>query len=291
MKDEAAMTQRLYRSLKQLPGIRALIQTPWWKVRRHRLTLALSPRRNCHFTCFLRLPTQFEALSGPVLDFLTQNASAKPLDIAVIGCSTGAEAYSIASVLRQRHPDLVFTVRAYDIDRECIEKARNGRYTPEEVFRTDLSGSTTVTANFVGVTFDIEDGCYVVKREVRKHVRFGLADALDPNLKERIGSADIVYAQHVLIHLAAHNAKRAFRNICLLLNPRAVLFVAGMDLHILQEQTRKHGLIPSGYKLEEIYRELNAYSDGWPWNYSALEPFMTVRKEWHRRYSTIFFKA
>src|SRR3989449_3499623 len=105
MKDEAAMTQRLYRSLKQLPGIRDLLQTTWWKVRRHRLTLALGQRRNCHFTCFLRLPTQFEALSGPVLDFLTQNASAKPLDIAVIGCSTGAEAYSIASVLRQRHPD------------------------------------------------------------------------------------------------------------------------------------------------------------------------------------------
>src|SRR5207245_10312778 len=101
MKDEAPMTQRLYRSLKQLPGIRALIQTPWWKVRRHRLTLALSPRRNCHFTCFLRLPTQFEALSGPVLDFLAQNASAKPLDIAVSGCYAGEEGYSLAYSLRK----------------------------------------------------------------------------------------------------------------------------------------------------------------------------------------------
>ena len=285
------MTQRLYSSLKQLPGIRALIQTTWWKVRRHRLTLALSPRRNCHFTCFLRLPTQFEALSGPVLDFLTQGGHTKALDIAVIGCSTGAEAYSIASVLRQRHPDLSFTVRAYDIDRECLEKAKGGRYTPEEVFRTDLSGRTTVTADFIGATFDIEDGSYVVKRDVKKHVQFGWADALDPNLRARIGSSDIVYAQHILIHLAARDAKTAFRNVCLLLNRKAVLFVAGLDLHVLQEQTRTHDLLPSEYKIEEIYREMNAFSNGWPWSYTALEPFMTVRKEWQRRYSTIFFKG
>ncbi len=290
MKNEESMTQYLYGSLKRMPGIKALIQTTWWKILRHRLTLAFSQRRNCHFTCFFRMPTQFEALSAPVLDFLMQGRSAKPLRITVIGCSTGAEAYSIASVLRERHPDLMVTIHAYDIDRECIAKATSARYTPEEVFNTDVSGNTPVTASFVNATFHKEDGSYVVNSDVRQRVHFDLADALDPNLRERTGTSDIVYAQHVLIHLESQKAKRAFQNICLLLNPRAVLFVAGMDLNILQQQTRKHHLVPCAFKIKQIYTEVEAYSGGWPWNYGCLEPFMTVRKEWQRRYATIFFK-
>jgi hypothetical protein len=63
-----------------------------------------------------------------------------------------------------------------------------------------------------------------------------------------------------------------------------------MDLHILQKQTRKHHLVPFQFKIREIYGEVNAFSGGWPWNYKALEPFMTVPKEWQRRYATIFLK-
>lgn len=283
------MPQHLYGRFKRLPGINTLIHTTGWKLLRHRLTLALSPRRISHFTSFLRSPTQFAALSGPVLDFLMQDR-VTTLDITVIGCSTGAEAYSIASVLRERHPDLLFTVHAYDIDSACIEKAKSARYTPQEVFSTDRSGHTPVTADFIGATFHLEDGWYVVKSDVRKHVHFDLADALNPNLKQHVGTSDIVFAQHVLIHLEPHKAKKAFQNICLLLNARAALFIAGMDLNILQQQTRRHDLIPCEYKIEEIYREVEAYGGGWPWNYGSLEPFMSVRTEWQRRYATIFLK-
>jgi chemotaxis methyl-accepting protein methylase len=219
-----------------------------------------------------------------------EGCSAKSLKITVMGCSTGAEAYSIASVLRQRHPDLLFTVYAYDIDAECIQKAERGRYTAQEVFNTDLTGKTTTTADFARATFDVEDDSYLVKSEVRKHVQFGLADALNPNLREQIGTSDIVYAQHVLIHLQSQDANRAFEGLCRLLNPKGALFVAGMDLHILQKQTRKHHLVPFQFKIREIYGEVNAFSGGWPWNYKALEPFMTVPKEWQRRYATIFLK-
>jgi len=182
-------------------------------------------------------------------------------------------------------------VRAYDLDGECLTKAKRGRYTPQEVFQTDLSGRATTTPDFADATFDIEDGSYVVKSDLRNLVDFNWADALDPNLKEHIGTSDIVYAQNVLLHLRPRDAKRAFRNTCLLLNPKAALFIAGIDLHLLQEQTRKHGLVPLQYKIGEIYGEMRAYSGGWPWNYHAREPFMTVRDEWPRRYCTIFLKG
>jgi chemotaxis protein methyltransferase CheR len=290
MNHEAALLPSVYRSLKELPGISALIRTAWWKRVRHRLTLALSPRRSCHFTCFLRFPTQFDALSGPVLDYLLRDGGVTSVRIAVIGCSTGAEAYSIASVLRARRPELGFTVCGYDIDAACIQQAKSGRYTPQEVVQADLSGRATITAEFANATFDIEHGSYVVKSDLRKQVTFALADVLDPNLDQRIGTADIVYAQNVLLHLRPRDAKRAFRNICRLLNPRAALFIAGIDLHLLQQQTRKHGLVPCDYRIGDIYNEMRAYSGGWPWDYYAREPFMMVRSEWPRRYSTIFFK-
>jgi len=52
------------------------------------------------------MPTQFEALSGPVLNFPIRDREReeKLLKIVVLGCSNGAEPYSIASVLRNQHP-------------------------------------------------------------------------------------------------------------------------------------------------------------------------------------------
>jgi len=126
-----------------------------------------------------------------------------------------------------------------------------------------------MTAEFADATFDIEDGCYVVKSDLRRRVVFAPADALDPGLKDQIGTSDIVYAQNLLLHLRPRAAKAAFRNICRLLNPKAALFVAGVDLPLLQAQTRKRGLVPLDYRIEEIYGEMRGYSDGWPWHYHA----------------------
>ena len=102
---------------KKFPLISALIKTNAWKRFRHKITLRTSPRQNCHFTSFLRMPTQFEALSGPVLDFLFKESTVNPIRVTIIGCSTGAEAFTIASVLRSRHPELAFSISAYDIDK------------------------------------------------------------------------------------------------------------------------------------------------------------------------------
>ena len=83
------------------------------------------------------MPTQFEALSGPVLDFLLKDREEKRLKIIVLGCSNGAEAYSIASVLKNRHPSVEFKIQASDIDNEAVNKAKSARYTSEEVFNNE----------------------------------------------------------------------------------------------------------------------------------------------------------
>jgi chemotaxis protein methyltransferase CheR len=208
------------------------------------------------------------------------------LKVTVMGCSTGAEAYSIASILRKRHPDLTFTVYAYDIDKGCIDKAKSARYTQEEVLNNKI-----ITSDFINDTFDKVDGYYVIKSDIRKHVHFDVADALNPNLREQIGTSDIIYAQQLFIHMKHKQAVKGFKNICRLLNPRAALFIAGMELDMLVNLTRGNNLIPCEYKVQEIHNEIGITEGGWPYVYWGLEPFMTFRKDWQRRYSTIFLKT
>jgi chemotaxis protein methyltransferase CheR len=238
------------------------------------------------FTGFFRLPTQFEALSGPVVDFFQDEGTQKKLKIIVVGCSNGAEPYSIASVLNHCRPDLSFHVKAYDINPESVRKAQSARYQPSEVYN-----NKSITPDFIQATFDIDDETYIVKDAVRKNVEFGLVDALDTNLQDKTGKADILFVQNLLFHLERSKAIQAFRNVFRVLEPQAALFIDGLDLDLREKYTQKQCLKPLDFKIEEIHNEARrARGVGWPYHYWGLEPFMSNPKNWRRRYSTIFLK-
>jgi chemotaxis protein methyltransferase CheR len=280
------MIEQAKRVAKNIPGVRKFLRTDTYGFLRFRFVLAFSERRNYSFTRFLRLPSQYDALVGPVLERLDLDRIDHRIKIAVVGCSSGAEVYSIASILRNRVPEVKFTIKAFDIDEEMITRAREGEYTADEV-----NSDATIPYWFMQDTFHVEGNAYRVKESVKDHVVFEVADALDPSLKERSGTSDIVYAQNFLVHLKPKMAKRAFNNIVRLLKPRATLFVDGMDLGLRSRLTRSNGLEPLDYRVEEIHEEARSMrGGGWPWIYWGLEPFSRSRKEWVRRYSTIFLR-
>lgn len=273
--------------VKSLPGINYFIKTNIWKSFRHRLLLFFSDRTNATFTLFLRLPTQFEALSGPVLDFLLSNSQISNLIITVLGCSNGAEPYTIASVLKNRHPDLKFSIYAYDIDKEMIKKAKSACYfTKEEAFRNEM-----LTTSFINDTFDNYNHSLKIKPKIAELIHFEIGNALDPSLKDVVKTSDIVFAQNFLFHLKPKLAQKAFKNICSLLKPKAALFIDGMDLSMRQKLTLKYNLVPLDFKIREIHNEARiGRTSSWPWIYWGLEPFSNTKKRWQRRYSTIFLK-
>ncbi len=278
--------QRIRTILKAIPGVTLLLRTDRWHSFRFRLTLALSDRKNDTFTSFLRLPTQFEALLGPVLDFILTDKKNQDIKLAVLGCSNGAEAFSIASTLKNRQPHLRFTVNAYDIDDEVIQQARAATFRAEEVL-----SHRAIPADFLSSTFHFSDNVCLVKEEIRDHVHFDLMDILNRDLRKLIGTFDIVFAQNFLVHMKPKVAKRGFLNICSLLNPKAALFIDGMDLNIRQKLTKAEGLKPLEYKITEIHDEARGYKGGgWPYIYWGLEPLSISQREWKRRYSTIFLK-
>src|SRR5436190_9443158 len=63
----------------------------------------------------------------PELELLVRLLGQKPkcstLDMAVLGCSKGAEVYSISYAIRRTRPDLKFNLRALDISKEVLELA------------------------------------------------------------------------------------------------------------------------------------------------------------------------
>lgn len=282
------MKQKIKKFLENIPAVNFLIKSNIWESFIHKIVLITSDRQNTTFTGFLRLPSQYEALAGPVLDFVLSDRTDKSLKIIVIGCSNGAEPYSIASILKNRYPKLRFKIHAYDIYREIIYKAKSATFEHNEIFC-----NPKITSDFVNTTFDFarEKNLYTIKKEIAEHVYFDVADALDPNLREITGTSDIVYAQNFIVHLKPKNAIKAFNNICLLLNTKAALFIDGIDLDIRQKFTRKHNLVPLNYKIEEIHNEAkNERYYRWPLVYWSLEPLSTSKKDWQRRYSTIFLK-
>jgi chemotaxis methyl-accepting protein methylase len=262
-------------------------QTTSWRRFRHSVALLANKRINSHFTGFVRLPTQFEALSGPVISALSQKiCTAKRLQIAVLGCSNGAEAYSVASILRRRHPNLDFDVRGYDIDPDCVQIAKGGRYHTDEIFNNRV-----LPRDFVCSTFNQIDGAFVVKEDIARHVRFDVCDVRSRYLFDTVGPCDIVFAQNVIFHLKRPVARMALRNIATLLRRGSALFIDGVDLDVRARFTEQMGLHPLTYELEQIHNEARrARGVGWPYQYWGLEPFLDVPDP-ARRYATIFLAS
>ncbi len=281
------MNPRLRGLIKRIPGVRPLLRSGYYitlKSLRHRLVLRLGGRRNYLWTRFFRIPTQYAALSEVVVGKISPGLAGRPLQIVVVGCSNGAEPYSISSVLLRREPRIDFVIRAYDIDEGAIQQAREGRYTREEVF-----AKFTLAEGLVGQTFDVIGDTYRVRDQVAERVTFAVANALDADLLERVGPADIVFAQNFLYHLKPSVARQAFANLCRILRPTAALLVDGMDLDLKEELTRRHGLEPLDWRITEIHDE-TWQERGWAWPsiYWGQEPFSASRKDWKRRYATIF---
>ena len=159
---------------------------------------------------------------------------------------------------------------------------------------TRTGASKIISEPFIAdtFTFDADKGVYRVKDGIRSRVSFALADALDAGLKSAVGGHDIVFAQNFIFHMKPGMARKAFNNICLIVNPGGAFFADGVDLDIRQELTRANGLTPMEFKIEEIHNEARlARAIGWPYSYWGLEPFLSVKKDWKRRYSTIFLRS
>lgn len=271
--------------IKKIPTVKKLLQKKAYLELRHKITLYFSKRENNTFTGFLRLPTQFEALTEQCFKHIAGKKNIQKLRICVAGCSNGAEPYTISSVLQKRYPNLDFEIRAFDINPEIINKAKTASYQKDEVLNNKV-----ITDDFLQFTFDIEKNTYKVKIYISERVFFMEGNILDSEFIATEKAFDLVFAQNFLVHLRRKDMVKAIKNISLLLKDNAILFMDGVDLDLKMKLARKKGYTPLNYKIEKIHNEARrARAAGWPYTYWGLEPFTLNRKNWQSRYTTIFF--
>src|SRR5208282_3446207 len=108
-----------------------------------RLVRIQSVRAHTLATFFLRNRPELELIRR----LLDRKSKGSTLRVAVLGCSTGAEAYSVAWKIRSARPDLKLIFHAVDISRQAVEIAKSGMYslTVPQLTASKIAGYLTTS--------------------------------------------------------------------------------------------------------------------------------------------------
>jgi SAM-dependent methyltransferase len=250
----------------------------------HALVCLRAQRRVYVGTYFLRNRPALE-LMRRIVERDVRNAK---LRIAVLGCSIGAEVYSILWVVRSERPDLKATLHAVDISEEVLKFAERGIYGPDCSETVGASIFERLTAAEQRKIFDWDGDQAEVKGWLRDGIIWKLGDALDPQLLSVLGPQHIVVASNFLCHLAPPVAEKCLRNIARLVEPDGYIFVSGVDLDVRTRVAIDLGWKPVLELLPEIHEGDPVMRADWPWQWWGLEPLDKRRPDWQIRYAAAF---
>jgi chemotaxis methyl-accepting protein methylase len=228
----------------------------------------------------------------PLLELMRRLIGQKPagstLNVAILGCSIGAEIYSTLSTIRGARPDLKVRVWAVDNSPDVLNVAKQAVYTSE---LSDLVGSSIfermTEQEFEGV-FESDGGVARVRPWLREGISWHAGDAGDPALKRITGVQDIVMGSNFLCHMKPAEAESCLRNLACIVKPGGYLFVTGVDLDVRTKVASELGWRPVLDLIEEIHEGDPAVRGDWPCKWWGLEPLNKNRADWQIRYASAF---
>ncbi len=250
----------------------------------HALVRIRSVRAQAFSTCFLRNRPELELIRR----LLQKKRSGESLKVAILGCSMGPEAYSIAWRIRSARPDLKLTLSAVDISPRAVEVAKRGVYSLTDSEPTSSSIFERMTAQEKEEFFDINGQAAAVKPWIKEGIQWRVGDVGEPDAVDALGLQDMVVANNFLCHMIPSEAERCLRNITRLLSPYGYLFASGIDLDVRTKVARDLGWTPVQELLEEIHDGDPCLRTHWPWHYGGLEPLNKRRRDWRIRYAAAF---
>ena len=246
-------------------------------VRRH------STRRQFPGTFFLRNRPELELMRR-----LVELNDGPTVKIAVLGCSIGAEVYSVLWALRSARPEIKIQMCAVDISAEVLNLAREAIYTDQT---SDFAGTPIferMTDKELGDMFDWAGGQAKVKPWLREGIRWHLGDACEPETIRTLGPQDMVVASNFLCHMEPQDAEKCLRNMAGLVKPGGYLFVSGVELEVRAKVAADLGWRPVPELIEEIHDGDPSVRGGWPGEWWGLEPLNKRKENWQMRYAAVF---
>lgn len=236
-----------------------------------------------------------------------QKVPGSNVDVAIVACSKGAEAYSILWTIRRARPDLRITTRAIDISQEILEFAEEAIYSrsANDMKRapsqrcTDDNGDLTwkdqpasiferMTDEEVRSMFELEGDQAKVKPWLKEGIIWLRGDAGNPELVRLAGLQDVVVANRFLCHMKPMAQEKCLRNVARLLKPGGYIFVSGVDLDVRTRVALELSWKPVSDLLKEIHEGDVSLRQGWPLEYWGLEPLCDDRSDWKVRYASVF---
>jgi chemotaxis methyl-accepting protein methylase len=298
------VNQRLWNILPS--SLVALRPVDWYGHFLHAVARRQVVRAQAHNTFFFRNRPELELIRR-LVDGKKPSAAVR---VAVLGCSTGAEAYSIAWEIRKARPDLRLIMHAVDISGDAVEFGKRGVYSlkaeagDQEIhdyaaagrWKVGREGSELVgaeifdrmTAAEKAECFDMERDVASVKKGIKDGINWLVADAKSPEILDTLGVQDIVVASNFLCHMEDSEADRCLRNIARLVAPKGHLFVSGINLDVRTRVASDLRWKPVADLLEEIHEGDPCMTGLWPCQYAGLEPLNKRRPDWKIRYATAF---
>jgi len=121
------------------------------------------------------------------------------------GCATGEEPYSLAilvhELLKRRLKDVKVSIYASDLDRSALAKAESGEYTSRMV--------NGVEERILDRYFELDNGLYKVKEEIKQLVRFEEQDLM---ATPRHRNLDVILCRNVMIYFSKDIQHKIYMN-------------------------------------------------------------------------------
>ena len=250
----------------------------------HKLVRRRANRTQFTGTFFFRNRPELELMRR----LTEQKTEGSTLNIAVLGCSIGAEVYSILSTIRAARPNLNVRVCAVDNSAEVLKVAKEAVYTSQICDFVGSSIFERMTEAEFGEMFEGDRREARVRSWIREGISWHLSDASDPGLMRVLAPQDMVVASNFLCHMEPSEAEKCLRNIAGIVKPGGYLFVTGVDLDVRAKVARDLHWRPVPELIEEIHEGDPSVRRDWPCAWWGLEPLSTKRDDWQMRYAAVF---
>ena len=142
----------------------------------HTLARFQGVRAQAFSTHFLRNRPQLELIRH----LLERSTNVGRLRVAVLGCSTGAEAYSVAWRIRTARPDLKLVLQALDISEQAVEVGKGGVYSLAAPQLTNNDLFDRMTRTEIEELFDRNGDIVTVKSWIKEGIEWNVGDVGEP---------------------------------------------------------------------------------------------------------------